>query len=366
MTEPILQVERLRKVHGEYVAVDDVSFSMATGEFLTLLGPSGSGKTTTLQMITGLTSVTSGDIWLEGKLLQPLPPHRRNIGVVFQNYALFPHMTVAKNVAFPLEARRTPAAEINQRVTEVLEIVGLPGLDKRYPSQLSGGQQQRVALARAMVFRPRLLLMDEPLGALDKKLREQIQLEIVRLHRELGMSIIYVTHDQEEALVMSDRIAVFNNGRIEQVGSAQDVYEHPNSLFIAGFIGDTNFIAGTVLARQGDTCVIRNSSTIEAHVLPASRLAKGDRAVMAVRPERIQVRPLGDPVEQGANVLTGRVVTVVYLGKSRKYVVRCDDGNEIVALEQCHVGTLTQTIAEGSQVTAQWHVNEGLVLSEAT
>ena len=218
MTAGSLELRDLCKSYGDVHAVDHVSLTVAAGEFVTLLGPSGSGKTTTLGMIAGLAKPSSGGILLDGKRLDPLPPYKRDLGVVFQNYALFPHMTVARNVAFPLEMRRLPKSEIAGRVARVLEQVGLDRHGDRYPKQLSGGQQQRVALARAMVFEPRILLMDEPLGALDRKLREQMQVEIMRLHRETGVSVVYVTHDQDEALMMSDRIAVFNHGRIEQIG----------------------------------------------------------------------------------------------------------------------------------------------------
>src|SRR5580704_3961229 len=231
MAEPILELRGLRKTYGTQVAVDALSLALAPGEFLCLLGPSGSGKTTTLGMIAGLIEPTRGEIMLQARPIANLPPYRRNIGVVFQSYALFPHLTVAANIAFPLEMRGLKRAEIRQRVAKVLSLVDLAGYETRLPAQLSGGQQQRVALARAIVFEPPLLLMDEPLGALDKKLREQMQLEIKQLHRKLAMSIIYVTHDQEEALTMSDRIAVLNNGRIQQIGTPSDLYEHPQTRF---------------------------------------------------------------------------------------------------------------------------------------
>jgi putative spermidine/putrescine transport system ATP-binding protein len=363
MGTSILEVSLLRKVYDESVAVDGVSFSLAEGEFLTLLGPSGSGKTTTLQMISGLTFPTSGDILLEGKPLNPLPPYKRNIGVVFQNYALFPHMTVARNIAFPLEARSVSSLEIKRRVKEMLEIVGLPGYEERYPAQLSGGQQQRVALARAMVFRPRLLLMDEPLGALDKKLREQIQLEIVRLHQEFGMTIIYVTHDQEEALVMSDRVAVFNNGRIEQLSTPADIYENPSTLFIADFIGDSNIIPVSVVAREGASYVVQGSSTMRGRA--TAELSNGQKAVMVVRPERVHIGAAQSADEPGMNSIAGRVKSVIYLGKSRKYIIAADSGQEIIALEQCVEGQAMPVMGEGTAVVARWKAQEGMVLPEA-
>lgn len=359
MAQHILEASMLCKRYDGFNAVDKVSFAMREGEFLTLLGPSGSGKTTTLQMISGLASPTSGSILLDGEPLDPLPPHKRNIGVVFQNYALFPHMTVYKNVAFPLEARGVKSAEIKQRVKEVLEVVGLHDVDNRYPAQLSGGQQQRVALARAMVFRPRLLLMDEPLGALDKKLREQIQIELMRLHRERGISIVYVTHDQEEALVMSDRVAVFNKGRIEQLSTPQDIYENPGSLFIADFIGESNCIPVSVVGTDGSDCIVDGTSRMRGRA--PSALNDGDRAVLVVRPERIQVTtPGGGP--SGANALSGHVKSMIYLGRSRKYVVVNSAGQELVALEQCIEGQKRPNFVEGSEVMAFWSNSESLVL----
>ncbi|MDF0541780.1 ABC transporter ATP-binding protein [Sphingobium sp. H39-3-25] len=361
MNNSILEVKDLRKTHGDFVAVDDISFSMPSGEFLTLLGPSGSGKTTTLQMITGLTSVSAGEIRLDDKPVHRLPPYRRNIGVVFQNYALFQHMTVAKNVAFPLEVRKVPASEIQRRVEETLETVGLPGFGNRYPAQLSGGQQQRVALARAMIFRPRLLLMDEPLGALDKKLREQIQLEIVRLHRETGMTIVYVTHDQDEALVMSDRIAVFNKGKIEQVGTANDIYENPQSLFISGFIGDSNFIPIDILGRQDGYLAGRAGSSL-LRGRGGDQISVGQKATLVVRPERVHVST-DVRASDGMNSVTGQLKTVVYLGKSRKYVIAAEGGVEIVALKQCVQGASDPQWPEGTQVVAHWEPTESTILS---
>ena len=241
-----LSIINATKNYGGAVAVDDVSLDVAAGEFLTMLGSSGSGKTTTLNAIAGFVKLTSGSILLDGQEIERLPSYKRNIGVVFQHYALFPHMTVRKNIAFPLEQRKLPKGEAERLIDEALAMVRLEGYADRFPRQLSGGQQQRVALARALVFKPRLLLMDEPLGALDKKLREWLQLEIKRIHRELGVTFIYVTHDQEEALVLSDRIAVMSNGRIEQVGTAVDLYERPATQFVAEFIGESNVFRGTV------------------------------------------------------------------------------------------------------------------------
>ena len=241
---------------GPVVAVDSVSLDIAPGEFLTLLGPSGSGKTTTLMMLAGFEIPSDGEIYVDDTAIAAIPPYKRNIGMVFQNYALFPHMTVGENIAFPLKMRGLSKSEIARMSKEALELVKLPGYEGRYPRQLSGGQQQRIAVARALVFNPRVLLMDEPLGALDKQLRESLQLEIKSLHDQLGVTIVYVTHDQQEALVMSDRIAVMNNGRIEQIGSPVALYDQPQSRFVASFIGESNFLSGRVLSCDGGRCLV--------------------------------------------------------------------------------------------------------------
>src|SRR6195256_6330329 len=257
---PVLELRGVRKSYGGEVAVENVDLELRNEEFLTFLGPSGSGKTTTLMMVAGLQQPDAGSIRLNGVSVASLPPYRRDVGMVFQNYALFPHMTVRRNVAFPLEMRGTPAAEIARLVDEALALVKLPDHGERLPKQLSGGQQQRVALARAMVYRPALLLMDEPLGALDRKLREQLQLEIKRVHREREISVLYVTHDQDEALTMSDRIAVFNQGRIEQIGTPEELYDRPATRFVAGFIGDTNLLSGRAVGVVDGTCEVESAA----------------------------------------------------------------------------------------------------------
>jgi putative spermidine/putrescine transport system ATP-binding protein len=327
MASTVLELAGVRKRYDSLVAVDDLDLALEAGEFLTLLGPSGSGKTTTLMMVAGLQQPDAGRIALNGVSVANLPPYRRDIGMVFQNYALFPHMTVRRNVAFPLEMRGTQAPEIARLVDEALALVKLPDHGGRLPKQLSGGQQQRVALARAMVYRPALLLMDEPLGALDRKLREQLQLEIKRVHRERGISVLYVTHDQEEALTMSDRIAVFNKGRIEQIGTPEELYDRPTTRFVASFIGDTNLVEGRVLGVAGGICEIETAAGRVVASTPTP-LAAGSAVSIAVRPERIVLAP----VETAGVGLEGVIVEQVFLGTSRKYVVRLADGTEIVVL----------------------------------
>ena len=322
----VLALEGVSKRYGAQIAVDSLDLALRAGEFLTLLGPSGSGKTTTLMMVAGLQQPDSGTIRLNGASVADLPPYRRDIGMVFQHYALFPHMTVRRNVGFPLEMRRLPKQEIAKLVDEALELVRLPGLGGRLPKELSGGQQQRVALARALVYRPALLLMDEPLGALDRKLREQLQLEIKRVHRERGISVLYVTHDQEEALTMSDRIAVFDQGRIQQIDTPEELYDRPSTRFVASFIGDTNLIAGHAGAVADGTCTVETpAGRVKASV--GRPITAGMSVVVAVRPERMMLAADGEG-------LAGLVTDVIFVGTARKYAVRLTDGTECLVLRQ--------------------------------
>ena len=355
-----LSLKGVAKRYGDVMAVDGVSIDVAGGEFLTLLGPSGSGKTTTLQIVAGFVRPDQGTVVLDGRDLTGVPPHRRNIGMVFQNYALFPHMTVADNVAFPLESRRMPRREVRQRVGEALETVGLGGLAARLPRQLSGGQQQRVALARAIVFRPPLLLMDEPLGALDKKLRERLQLEIMEISRGLGITVIYVTHDQEEALFMSHRIAVYHGGRIEQLGTPGELYERPVSPFVAGFVGDSNMFAGRVDHHGGEPVLIGGRWRIR---LDARRngLETGARVTVVVRPERLRVGPPGALVGSSLAVtIPGRVRQAIYLGSVRKYVIDLEGGRRVTARVQ--TGDASGDLIAGAPIDVSWDVAHGVVV----
>jgi putative spermidine/putrescine transport system ATP-binding protein len=309
--------------------VDHLHLEIGEGEFLSLLGPSGSGKTTTLMMLAGFERPTAGHIRLRGESIERLPPYRRNFGMVFQNYALFPHMTVGENLAFPLSVRGTNKDDAGQRVKRALEMVRLPGYESRLPGQLSGGQQQRVAVARALVFEPQLILMDEPLGALDKQLREEMQLELRGLHERLGITTVYVTHDQSEALTMSDRIAVFHHGRIQQVADPQTIYERPSNLFVASFIGESNRLPVQVIEAHGDgRCTARVG---DGTVLRGTTAAAGDRsgqAVLAVRPERISVSDAASATHD--NALAGVVEETIFLGGHLRVRLRCAAG-EIVA-----------------------------------
>jgi putative spermidine/putrescine transport system ATP-binding protein len=358
----VLELADVTKRYAAVAAVDHVSLQLRKGEFLSLLGPSGSGKTTTLQMIAGLTQPTSGEILLSGRPIGPLPPYRRDIGMVFQNYALFPHLSVARNIAFPLEMRRMDRADIRRRVGAVLKLVELPGYEERYPRELSGGQQQRVALARAIVFEPQLLLMDEPLGALDKKLREQMQIEIKHLHSRLGISIIYVTHDQDEALVMSDRIGVFNRGRLEQIGPVEELYERPRTRFVAEFIGETNTLAGKVVARDADGLLIETPDGPVRARAQATR-AVGSGATLSIRPERIRFGAAGAEVG-GLNRLTGTIAEAIYLGRGRKYVVETLSGTRLT-VTQPSAGAGTRVHGAGEQVTTLFAPEDTVIILDS-
>jgi putative spermidine/putrescine transport system ATP-binding protein len=313
-----LTLTRLTKRYPSTTAVDAIDLEVRGGEFVTLLGPSGSGKTTTLMMVAGFTPPSAGEIAIDARPITGVAPEHRNIGVVFQNYALFPHMTVFDNVAFPLRMRRRPKAEIRARVLRALDMVHLAGLTARLPRQLSGGQQQRVALARALVFDPGLLLMDEPLGALDRSLREQMKLEIKRIHRELGVTVLYVTHDQEEALTMSDRVALMTRGRIAQLGSAEDLYERPASRFVAEFIGESNLLDGRLEATGGRLVFVGAGARLPAAPGPWTPRPT-EPCTLMVRPEKIAIRPGEAAPDDG---LAGTVEEVVYVGEFTRYRIR--------------------------------------------
>jgi putative spermidine/putrescine transport system ATP-binding protein len=316
MTEPIVRFVGIGKTYDGIVSVvDRLDLDIERGEFLTLLGPSGSGKTTTLMMLAGFEAPTAGEIRLDGKPLAHLPPYKRQIGMVFQNYALFPHMSVAENIAFPLSVRGIGREETQRRVERALGMVQLAGFGARRPAQLSGGQQQRVAVARALVFEPKLVLMDEPLGALDKQLREQMQLEIRRLHQRLGVTMVYVTHDQHEALTMSDRIAVFHRGRIQQLDAPEAIYERPANAFVARFIGENNRFDGRLEAIAGTRCTVRIAGDACIDGALAEPLSAGSAVTVSLRPERVQIAASGHTIDRVlGRHLTGTLREVIYLG----------------------------------------------------
>ena len=309
MTQSFLSIQGIEKTYGSVVAVQDVSLDIAQGEFVTFLGPSGSGKSTTLYAIAGFLEPTKGDVLLNGKSLLNVPSNKRDIGMVFQRYTLFPHLSVADNVAFPLRVRRRPKAEVDAKVDAMLKLVRLENMADRMPAQMSGGQQQRVALARALAYDPPILLMDEPLSALDKKLREEIQVEIKRIHNETGVTILYVTHDQEEALRLSDRIALFNAGRIEQLGTGHDLYEKPVSRFVAGFIGNSNFLEGK-LSRADRSIVLPDGTAITGMALDKVGLGQEKVSIM-IRPDHFRLHD----GHEAAPKLVGTVTDTTYLGE---------------------------------------------------
>ena len=321
---PAIELRHATKQYGDAVALDDVSMAIDPGEFFCLLGPSGCGKTTTLNLIGGFIPLTSGDLLIEGRTVRDLPPHKRNVNTVFQNYALFPHMTVAQNVAFGLRMERLSSTEIAGRTTEYLDLVGLAGLGGRLPAQLSGGQQQRVALARALAKRPAVLLLDEPLGALDLKLRKQMQTELARIHRQVGTTFVFVTHDQEEALSMATRIAIMSGGTVAQVGAPRDVYDHPATRFVANFIGDTNFIDGTVVpGGDGPKLVLGSGGVLD---VPAG--AESGSATLMIRPEFLALAAIDGAV--AGRGLPGRIVNIAFLGNHTRITVATSAGDLIV------------------------------------
>lgn len=351
-------LERLSKHFDDVVAVDDISLDIKSGEFMTFLGPSGSGKSTTLMMIAGFLIPTEGDIKVDDRSVTTIAPYKRDIGMVFQNYALFPHMTIFKNIAFPLEMRRVQKDEISKRVKWALEMVQLSGFEYRRPSQLSGGQQQRVALARAMVFEPPVLLLDEPLGALDAKLREGMQIELKQLHNRIGATILYVTHDQEEALTLSDRIIVFNEGRIMQVGTPDELYRSPQNRFVADFIGETNFLKGKVLSTDENSCTVQ----LEDGVAMKGPLRENfdipeKSATFSLRPEKILI---GDEVTDSANAYQAIVEEFLYLGEFTKYHLRIGSSIKIIAKSSNRIGR--SILSPGSTINIGWDVKELLLV----
>ncbi|MEQ6249625.1 ABC transporter ATP-binding protein [Sulfitobacter sp. HNIBRBA3233] len=325
--DAFVEFDRVQKSYdGETLVVKDLNLSMPKGEFLTMLGPSGSGKTTCLMMLAGFETATHGDIRLGGKSINNIPPHKRGIGMVFQNYALFPHMTVAENLSFPLEVRGMSKSDREGKIQRALGMVQMNDFAGRRPAQLSGGQQQRIALARALVFEPELVLMDEPLGALDKQLRESLQFEITNLAHELGITVVYVTHDQTEALTMSDRVAVFDDGRIQQLAPPDELYERPKNSFVAQFIGENNTLKGEVVKLNGDQCVVKLDGTGEQiDALPVNVGSVGDKTTLSIRPERVEFNPELGPE---AHTLDAEVLEFIYMGdvfRTRLKVAGRDD-----------------------------------------
>jgi len=390
-----IELSDVTKAFGEIIAVERMSLSIVDGEFFSMLGPSGCGKTTTLRMIAGFEQPTEGEVYIKGQPMAQIPAYRRPVNTVFQNYALFPHMTVSQNVAFGLEMKKVSKSETQQRVKEVLELVQLPEMGERKPKQLSGGQQQRVALARALVNRPQVLLLDEPLGALDLKLRKAMQLELKQIQAEVGITFIYVTHDQGEALTMSDRIAVMSDGLVQQVGLPREIYEHPNNRFVADFIGETNFISGQV--DQLAEIVTINSGEIQLlGVAGGSTIASGQQVTVAIRPEKINLYPRGEvnvmrsgldreelaeifgeqaptgtvdmrrflAKERNNVVLNGRIQEVIYIGTDTRYRVTLGRGVEVSVRVQNFGSRYDMNFGPGEEVYVHWAAENAQILTE--
>lgn len=365
MTDIDVELQNVTKKFGDFVAVDRISLQIYDGEFFSLLGPSGCGKTTTLRMIAGFEQPTEGEIFIAGQPTVGVSAYERNTNMVFQSYALFPHMTVAENVAFGLEMKRVPRAEITKRVAEALEMVRLPGMEDRRPKQLSGGQQQRIALARALINRPAVLLLDEPLGALDLKLRKEMQLELKELQHRVGITFIYVTHDQEEALTMSDRIAVMHQGQVLQVGMPTEIYERPNSRFVADFIGETNFLNGQVVDRQNGLVTVKiwPDLTIQAYLDEA--VAIDSSITVAIRPEKLHL--WGEPPGVEQNCVPGVIEEVVYIGTDTHFLVSLAKDLRIRVRQQNSISTPDRRAylgERGDNVYVTWAAESVLLLEE--
>jgi putative spermidine/putrescine transport system ATP-binding protein len=358
-SDAFVAFEHVQKSYdGVSLVVKDLNLTIAKGEFLTMLGPSGSGKTTCLMMLAGFETATHGEIRLDGRPINQVPPHKRGIGMVFQNYALFPHMTVGENLSFPLEVRGMGKDQREAKIKRALDMVQMGAFASRRPAQLSGGQQQRIALARALVFDPSLVLMDEPLGALDKQLREHMQFEIKHLHDSLGITVVYVTHDQGEALTMSDRIAVFNDGRIQQLAPPADLYERPDNSFVAGFIGENNKLQGTIEELSGDKALVRlrTGELIDATAVNVKE--KGAATLVSIRPERVEFKP--EMMPPGAHTLDAEVVEVIYMGDILRTVLKVAGTDDFVMKMR---NTLGQTkLSPGQKIKVGWHPQDARAL----
>lgn len=359
----LLEIRNVTRRFGDFTAVDDVSLDIEAGEFFTLLGPSGCGKTTLLRLIAGFDMPDGGRIVLDGRDMTGIPPEGRNIHTVFQSYALFPHMTVEDNIAFPLRMARVPPGQIRLRVEEALEDVRLTGLGRRYPNELSGGQKQRVAVARALINRPKLLLLDEPLAALDAKLKESVQLELIGLQREVGITFVYVTHDQGEALALAHRIAVMNHGRIEQVDEPSKIYGFPKNRFVADFIGQCNLLEGEVAAIDGERMAVSLKGIGEVRAINPEGDTPGTQGVIALRPEKVAIaREL--PANGDLNRFSGRVLDFLYLGDVTVYIVELPGGGRIEALLPNSAAGRARFFEPGDEVQVGWRYDAGHFLND--
>lgn len=353
-----LSIQNLVKQYNGNRIVDQIQFEVEKGSFLSLLGPSGCGKTTTLRMIAGFEKPDQGEIYLDGKKINDIPVHKRNIGMVFQSYALFPHMTVEENIAYGLQQRKIPKAQIKEEVAQVIEMVRLKGFEKRKPKQLSGGQQQRVALARALVIKPSLLLLDESLSALDKRLRVEMQVELREIQRRVGITTIFVTHDQEEAMTLSDQMIVMKDGKIMQMGRPESIYERPANTFVASFLGESNFIQGRLLEQNGDTALFALNGDAKVRVYHADRLVQNQPYTLSIRPEKIRV---SHTEENGLNHLRGKVNFITYVGNITIYRIEALGQEFKVQIQNDSTG---QRFAIGDEVNLSWDEKNMLVLAE--
>ncbi|MGH2970513.1 MAG: ABC transporter ATP-binding protein [Solirubrobacteraceae bacterium] len=363
--ESDIHLDGVSKRFGDTLAVDDLTLSIERGAFYALLGPSGCGKTTTLRMIGGFEDPTQGRVFLGGDDVTQHPPYKRDVNTVFQSYALFPHLSVEKNVGFGLERKKVSKSEVRTRAGEALELVQLGHLAKRKPAQLSGGQQQRVALARALVNRPRALLLDEPLGALDLRLRKQLQIELKRIQQDVGITFVHVTHDQEEAMSMADTIAVMNGGQIEQAGSATALYERPQTAFVANFLGVSNLVDAQLRGGDGPLSRIETHDGAQLHV-PADRIAAGGAKAIrvGVRPEKITLVPAGQDCPPDRNVLRGKVIVAAFLGVSIQYVIRAAGGEELTVIARNDEGSEPESFGAGREVQLAWDPQHTFVVAK--
>jgi spermidine/putrescine transport system ATP-binding protein len=359
-----VELKQVTKRFAEVTAVDNVSLQIGSGEFFSLLGPSGCGKTTTLRMIAGFEDLTSGSLLINGVDVRKKRPYERNVNTVFQNYALFPHLSVADNIAFGLERQKTPKKDMAARVEEALDLVRLKGMENRFPRQLSGGQQQRVALARALILHPEVLLLDEPLGALDLKLRKEMQIELKGLQEKVGITFIYVTHDQEEALTMSDRVAVMVDGRLAQVGTPEDIYEFPKTRFVADFIGESNFFSGTVTSVSTEEIELQTGDGLRLLLNAGGGYRPDQRLRFSIRPEKFRVQPL-DGAPDWKNRFVGEVKHKIFLGDVIHYVIALSDGDRIkVNLKNKRTGDRPVVFQEGDKVLVSWHPDDCVILED--
>jgi spermidine/putrescine transport system ATP-binding protein len=359
----LLEIRNVTRRFGDFTAVDNVSLSIEAGEFFCLLGPSGCGKTTLLRMVAGFDAPDGGSVWLDGKDMTGVPPEKRNVHTVFQSYALFPHMTVADNVSFPLKMAGLEPGAIKTRVNEALDDVALTGFSDRYPNELSGGQRQRVAVARALINRPKLLLLDEPLAALDAKLKENVQLELITLQKEVGIAFVYVTHDQQEALALAHRIAVMNRGRVEQLDEPSRIYGFPKNRFVADFIGTCNILDGEVVGIDAGRMQLRISGLGEVQTMHTEGAKVGDKGILALRPEQVAIRPQLEP-NRDDNHFAGKVFDFLYLGDVTVYVVELPNGSRVEAMLPNSAPGRAKFFEPGDAVEISWRFDAGHFLTE--